>query len=83
VAAELSDRELAAALVEPLRLECVTPRMAPRCADLLARYGLTWCWAALERWTSHSEGGYEHEPGATWFENLGFAVTGIRQKEAA
>lgn len=70
VAAELGDTELAAALVEPLRVERVTPRMAPRCADLLARYGSTWCWAAFERWTSHSEGGYEHEPRATWIASL-------------
>jgi hypothetical protein len=70
VAAELSDPELAAALVEPLRVECVTPRMAPRCADLLARYGPTWCGAAFERWISHSDGGYEDEPRAAWIASL-------------
>ena len=70
MAAELSDTKLAAALVEPLQVELVTPRMAPRCADLLARYGPTWCWAAFERWTSHSEGGYEYEARATWIASL-------------
>jgi hypothetical protein len=69
VAAEVGDAELAAGLVEPLEVERVTPRMAPRCVDLLARYGPTWCWAAFERWTSR-EGGYGHKPRATWIASL-------------
>jgi hypothetical protein len=70
VAAELSDAKLAAALVEPLQVERVTSRMAPRCADLLANYGAAWCWAAFERWTSHSDGDYEDAPRAKWIASL-------------
>jgi hypothetical protein len=70
VAAELGDAKLAAGLVEPLEIERITPAMAPRCADLLARYGPTWCVAAFERWTSHRDGGYGHEPRATWIASL-------------
>jgi hypothetical protein len=69
-AAELSDAKLAAVLVEPLRVERVTPRVAPRCADLLAHYGPAWCWAAFERWTSHSDDDYEDAPRAKWIASL-------------
>jgi hypothetical protein len=44
--------------------------MTPRCVDLLARYGLTWCWEVFERWTSRDNRGYEHEQRATWIASL-------------
>jgi hypothetical protein len=50
VAVALDDRTLAAALLEPIALERLTPRSAPRCAALLDHYGLSWCWALFERW---------------------------------
>jgi hypothetical protein len=69
VAAQVGDAELAAALAAPLEVERITPRMAPRCADLLARYGLPWCWEVFERWTARKYG-YGHEPRATWIASL-------------
>ncbi len=70
VAMQVGDAELAAALVEPLEIERITSRMAPRCADLLARYGLPWCWAVFERWTARVARGYGHEPCAAWIASL-------------
>jgi hypothetical protein len=70
VAAEIGDAELAAALVEPLEIERITPRMAPRCADLLARHGLPWCWEVFERWTSRAARGYGREEHAAWIASL-------------
>ncbi len=70
VAAEVGDAELAAALVEPLELERVTPRMAPRWVDLLARYGLPWCWEVIERWISRGTRGYGREPRERWIASL-------------
>ncbi len=70
VAVEIGDAELAAALVEPLEVERITPRMAPSCADLLARYGLPWCREVFERWTSRPERGYGYEERAAWIASL-------------
>ncbi len=46
VAAGLDDRELAAALLEPLLLAALTAKVAKRWRPLLDRYGLDWCWKA-------------------------------------
>jgi hypothetical protein len=53
VAALLDDRELAATLAAPIALERLTPRMAPRLAALVDRYGLAWCTALIDRWAPH------------------------------
>lgn len=53
-AAQLDAPELAAVLLAPIALERLTPRVAPRCAALLDRYGLSWCWAQFERWASRA-----------------------------
>ncbi len=68
--AAIRDAELAAALVAPLAVERVTPRVAPRWADLLARYGLAWCWNVFERWAARDERGHGSEDRATWIASL-------------
>lgn len=70
VANTIDDVQLATALVDPLRLEEITPKLATRWVDLVARYGLTWCAEVFERWTSYNERHYDHEPRMTWLVSL-------------
>lgn len=68
VAAALGDEELAAGLVEPLAVEHLTPGTARRWLDLLARYGVAWCWATFERWMARGEPRSGQR--ATWLASL-------------
>lgn len=43
--------DIAEALLDPFPLEAMTPTSAPHLAPLLARFGLAWCRARLQRWT--------------------------------
>jgi hypothetical protein len=70
VAAELDDAELARSLIEPIAIERITPQVAPRWIDLLARYGRAWCSQVFERWTSRAERAYDYQPRATWLASL-------------
>jgi hypothetical protein len=70
VAHAIDDVQLATVLVEPIRIEQITPKLAARWVDLLARYGLTWCAQVFERWTSRDERHYDHEPRTTWLVSL-------------
>ena len=70
VANAIGDPQLAIALVEPLSIELMTPKMAARWSDLLTRYGLPWCAEVFERWTSHDERHYDHKPRTTWLASL-------------
>jgi len=70
VAHAIDDVQLATVLVEPIRIEQITPKMATRWGDLLTRYGLTWCAQVFERWTSRDERHYNHEPRTTWLVSL-------------
>ncbi len=47
----------------------MTLKMATRWADLLGRYGLSWCAQVFERWTSRDER-HHHEPRTTWLVSL-------------
>jgi hypothetical protein len=55
VADAVDDAALASALVDPIKLEQVTPKLASRSVDLLARYGLAWCRQVFERWAARDE----------------------------
>jgi hypothetical protein len=70
VANTLDDVQLATTLVDPIRIEQMTPKLATRWVDLLARYGMTWCAQVFERWTSRDERHYDHEPRTTWLVSL-------------
>jgi len=70
VAHAIDDGQLATVLVEPIRIEQITPKLAARWADLLACYGLAWCAQVFERWTSRDERHYDHEPRTTWLVSL-------------
>lgn len=70
VAAEIDDEQLATALVEPIAIEQVAPKTAPRWVDLLARYGVSWCSQVFERWTSSDERDYDHPPRMAWMVSL-------------
>jgi hypothetical protein len=70
VANAIDDARLATALVEPIRIEQMMPKLAARWVDLLARYGLTWCAQLFERWTSRDERHYDHEPRTAWLVSL-------------
>ena len=70
VANAIDDAQLATALVEPIRIEQMMPKMATRWGDLLTRYGVTWCAQVFERWTSRDERHYDHEPRTTWLVSL-------------
>jgi hypothetical protein len=70
VANAIGDAQLATALVEPLSIEQMTPKMAARWNDLLTRYGLPWCAQVFERWTSRDERHYDYKPRTTWLASL-------------
>jgi hypothetical protein len=70
VANAIGDAQLATALVEPLGIEQMTPKMAARWNDLLTRYGLPWCAQVFERWTSRDERHYDNKPRTTWLVSL-------------
>lgn len=70
VAAELDDAQLATALVEPISIEQITPKMTTCCADLLARYGLPWCSQVFEHWTTRDERHHDHGRRTTWLVSL-------------
>ncbi len=70
VANAVDDVRLAIALVEPIRIEQMTPKLATRWGDLLVRYGLTWCMQVFERWTSRDERHHDHEPRTSWLVSL-------------
>jgi hypothetical protein len=70
VAHAIDDVRLATVLVEPIRIEQITPKLATRWADLLTRYGLTWCAQVFERWTSRDERHYDHAPRTAWLASL-------------
>jgi hypothetical protein len=55
VANAVDDAKLATALVDPIKIEQVTPKLASRWVDLLARYGLAWCTQVFGRWTARDE----------------------------
>ncbi len=66
----VDDAELAAALVGPIALEQVTPKLASRWIALLERYGLLWCAQVFERWAARDERYGETEPRETWLVSL-------------
>lgn len=70
VACAIDDPRRATALVEPLRLEQLTPKTAPCWLELINRYGLAWCTQTLEHWDSRDANTYEHEPRAKWIAAL-------------
>ncbi len=70
VANAIDDAKLATALVAPLKLEQMIPKLATRWSDLLARYGLTWCAQAFGHWTSRDERHYDHAPRMSWLVSL-------------
>ncbi len=70
VAYAVDDAKLATALVDPINIEQVVPKLASRWVDLLARYGLTWCTHVFERWTSRDERYGDTKPRSTWLGTL-------------
>jgi hypothetical protein len=70
VAYAIEDATLATALVDPIKIEQVTPKLAPRWVDLLARYGQTWCAQVFERWTARDERYGDTKPRSTWLVSL-------------
>jgi predicted 2-oxoglutarate/Fe(II)-dependent dioxygenase YbiX len=70
VADAVDDISLATALVDPIKIEQVTPKLASRWGDLLRRYGLTWCAQVFERWTSRDERYGDSKPRSTWLVSL-------------
>ena len=58
VAAKLADASIATALLQPFALTGLTPKAALRLTGLLEAYGLDWCRALLQNWTSEES----HEP---------------------
>lgn len=70
VANAIDDVQLATALVEPIHIEQLAPKLATRWVDLLARYGLTWCTQAFERWTSRDETHGDPRPRSAWLVSL-------------
>ncbi len=69
-AVEIDDANLAAALLEPIEIEHLVPRLKTRLVELLARYGLSWCERMFELWTLYEARAYEHEPRAKWISAL-------------
>ncbi|MEO6773229.1 MAG: 2OG-Fe(II) oxygenase [Kofleriaceae bacterium] len=70
VAYAVGDATLATALVEPIAIEQVTPKLAARWTDLLGRYGLPWCSQVFERWTTRDDRYGETKPRFTWLVSL-------------
>jgi hypothetical protein len=70
VADAIDDAALAAALVDPIKLEQVTPKLASRWVDLLARYGQAWCTQAFARWTARDERRGDPQLRSTWLVTL-------------
>ncbi len=70
VADTVDDAMLATALVDPIKIEQVTPRLASRWVALLARYGLRWCAEVFERWSSRDERYGETKLRSTWLVSL-------------
>ena len=70
VAHAIDDVQLATALVEPIRIEQITPKLATHWGELLLRYGLAWCAQVFERWTSCDERTYDHAPRTAWLASL-------------
>lgn len=70
VADAVDDATLATALVGPIKLEQVTPKLASRWVDLLARYGLAWCTQVFERWTARDERYEDPKLRSTWLVTL-------------
>ena len=66
VADAINDKALATALLDPIELERMAPRLAPRWLALLARYGLTWCAQLFERWTARTGRHGETTPRSSW-----------------
>lgn len=66
VAAEIDDEQLATVLLDPITIEQMGPKTAPRWSDLLARYGLLWCTQVFERWTTRDARSYDHKPRTNW-----------------
>jgi hypothetical protein len=66
VAAEVDDARLAAALVEPIAIERMTPPMAKRWLTLLATYGIEWSGEVFSRWSSRPELGGAPRSRADW-----------------
>jgi hypothetical protein len=70
VADTVDDAILATALVDPIKIEQVTPKLASRWVALLARYGLPWCAQVFERRSSRDERYGETKPRSTWLVSL-------------
>ncbi len=70
VAAEIDDATLAAALVEPIAIERMTPPMAKRWITLLARYGIEWSEGVFARWSTRPERGGEPRSREDWLVSL-------------
>jgi hypothetical protein len=73
VAEGLDSPELAASILEPFTLECLTPRAAPRLAVLGQRYGhgLEWCRAILGSWASERRRATSGDRQSAWTASLG------------
>jgi len=69
VAAALETPDLAAALLEPLRLEQLTPETAPGLQALAEAYGPAWCQTLLQTW-GKSRFGHGGPERSTWLQTL-------------
>lgn len=68
VVAALEAPDLAAALLEPLRLEQLTPKAVPGLQALTATYGPAWCQARLQAWDESHFGCSADR--STWLQQL-------------
>jgi hypothetical protein len=66
VTAKLGDANTAAALLQPFALTGVTPKMAPRVAELLESYGPAWLRTLLSEWTSEKKNNELPEARMAW-----------------
>lgn len=70
VARLIDDAKLATSLIEPIEIEKLTPKLAPRCVDLLARYGLTWWSQIFERRTERNDRYGDAQARSAWLGSL-------------
>lgn len=66
VAAGVDDAHLGAALLEPFSVTNLAPKLAPRLADVLDRYGVDWCQQLLRHWLSDKKHGELPETRVSW-----------------
>ncbi len=70
VARAVDDATLATALVNPLAVEQMTPKLASRWVDLLGHYGLKWCDDVFKGWAARDQRHGETRPREMWLVTL-------------